>query len=270
MKAHTCSWILAPLALALLGGCGGTWSRPLMAYNFDQPLLNSQWHGTYQLGPVAPAAPIQPEQEAVAAAPVKQEPAKQQPAKQERAVAAAPAKTQAAPTKSKQTPAASPRGVVAAAPEGPGFLPAAQRVVGLRDFTTETYLRHLLFVTGVEVPGSQGALADQICKAHAPNDRAAPVPGDLVFFKLNDGSLLVGVAETVEAKGAVRFIAPHRGEIRRLSAHLGKPGVIRDEGSKTELNTVLDRNLTAGRAWLGPVGLIRSHRGPGSTLAARD
>ena len=165
-------------------------------------------------------------------------------------------------------PAAEPVG--AEASPGAGFLPAAQRVVGLRDFTTETYLRHLLFVTGVETSGNKGELAAGICKLHTPNPQAAPVPGDLVFFRLNDGALMAGVAESVDSRGQLRFIAPHRGEIRRLSAHLGKPGVIRDEASKTEMNSVLDRNLPAGKAWLGPVGLVRSSRGPGSTLAARD
>jgi hypothetical protein len=263
MKPHFQSWILLLLVGALASACAGTWSRPLVAYNFDHPLLNSQWHGTYQLTPAPPAAPLAPAREAAAA----------QPEKTKDKVVATPApasKQEPRATAARKTAASVPADPAPAAKEGPGFLPAAQRILGLRDFTTETYLRHLLFVTGVETSGTKGELATGICKLHTPNPQAAPVPGDLVFFRLNDGTLMAGVAESVDSRGLVRFLAPHRGEIRRLSAHLGKPGVIRDEASKTELNTVLDRNLTAGRAWLGPVGLVRSSRGPGSTLAARD
>jgi hypothetical protein len=261
MKPHFQSWILLLILGVLANACAGTWSRPLVAYNFDHPLLNSQWHGTYKLTPTAPLAPLAPVKETAAAQP------------EQTKVAATPApapRQEPRATAPKQTAAQAPAAPAPGTKDGPGFLPAAQRIVGLRDFTTETYLRHLLFVTGVETAGTKGELASGICKLHAPNPRATPVPGDLVFFRLNDGSLMAGVAESVDSRGLVRFLAPHRGEIRRLSAHLGKPGVIRDEASQAELNSVLDRNLTAGRAWLGPVGLVRSSRGPGSTLAARD
>lgn len=279
---HSGSWVLAVVlvGLLLLGSCSASMERPALTYSFSHPYMNEQWTGAYHrnhLPDVVRAA----RQAAVPAgasgtAQAAKAPAARKPVAPERskAAAAGPAgsqkKTPGTVTSRKSALAPPPPGPAPELDAGPGFLPAARRIVGFNDFDSELFVRHLLFVSGVQMKAGSGQLAEELTSRHSLSPQSVPKSGDLLFFGQNGKVLLCGVAETVSDDGQVVFIAPFHGTIKRLNMNLLRREVIRDERGGRISNSVISRGLTAGRAFLGSLGLAEDHGGPGFILASRQ
>ena len=305
------SWprILALIVLvaAVTAACSVELRRPLIAYDFDNPILNERWTQAYGV-PMPPARPVP--------APERPEPkvAEPDPAP---APPPVPVLAASAPPVPPQTTVAvktaSPRGVattplpiakageqatkpavakpavakpVVAKPAPPKAVAAepasrerlsevadaAGRLIGIRSsFDQDSFLKHVLFVSNVSLDDApKEGLAKWVWGRYGKAGATRLVPGSLVFLGRGKKVSMVGIVEAVDDHGTATFVAVQGDEVKRLTVTPSRPRVRRDEGTGRILNSPMGRGRLAGEAILGSVRVVPDATGNAAAMATAE
>ena len=140
------------------------------------------------------------------------------------------------------------------------FLSAAVRLIGIKDgFLKESFLRHLLSVSGVELKlkAPQNVYAGAVFAHFQDQGREvlSPKPGDLVFFATprregqaaEDQFTTAAVLEAIEANGTYRCIGWVLGEVQRFKMDPRRPNLRRNERTGERINDVIrERSMDEG------------------------
>ena len=226
--------------------------RPHLDYNFSQPLLNERWVGSYGSLPVSYVGKLRTHT------------ASQKSRKQ---LEVAEATGNGVSKKKFDSPRTQPEEL--AKPGSCSFLPAAQRIVGIRNsFDSDSFLKHLLFVNNIPAP-KKSSLSQTLWTGYGKSEEEKGIgPGSVLFFGQSGKPSLVAVLERKEEDGRFVLIAPMRERVERIYMYPNKPSAHRAGDGQRVYNTMISGGITAANAYMGVLGVRADGKGTGGRLVA--
>ncbi|MFH1530939.1 MAG: hypothetical protein ABIK09_09440 [Pseudomonadota bacterium] len=295
---------LALVALAAsVAACGVELRRPLIAYDFDNPILNERWLQAHcdplpaartpnrelvdrspepvpevvtakaVVPPVAaaadpvvasPVAPVSPR--GVPATPLPAITAGEQGPPVGGIGAWTPLPQAKEPAAQEEVPAP----VKTTAAPGPEIADAAGRLVGIRSsFDQDTFLKHVLFVSNVALDTAPAeGLVRWVWERYGKAGSPSLAPGHLVFLGWGGRARMVGVVEEVDEHGTAQFVTVQGDEVKRLKITAARPRARRDEHTGRILNSAVGKGRLAGETLMGIVAVVPDATGSAALATA--